>query len=832
MFFWKKETNTEPTPDEQFSVTVDSGASLVSSNDNEDGGGGGGGSGLEQPNTDEDETMLTTGRQRRQIPTLVCILVPMVVFMAGTFAAAALMPPSTHEDPEVPHTNHTNHTSFWTTPQKQKNYDNEKKLLLHDDPVAPTLLSIRDHIDGTLLNVRDNVLYRLLKHATFLWRDPYDGLAASIVKSSSPKRKAKAITIQSDNKDVGYGDSLTLTWSNNLDDENNEVLVNEEDVVALYCPAGEMDPKNFRDAATIAQVKATHTHHHHRDSDDESNTEQSNEWFIPSFPIVREESCEFILYARSTMDGAGSPKGNGQQQLLQEEEDNFNEQHHYTFVSTTGPISVTSNTSPTGIHISLTKDPSEMVMQYVTGDSGETVVEFVKKSDLTMMDRMANAEDIAEERRSRRLTLGKEASMVVSWTKIKGSSTTYVATDMCQEPASSTDAGNFVSPGYLHTVKVTGLEHDTDYVYRVGLGFGQGIKWNDKYYVFRSPPLVGSTSSSPEKPALTFVALADQGCEDSEFRHGMVARGGPQTGLTSASDVTKLISSMIDKETIHAVHQIGDLAYADGAAHVWDTYMNMIQEYASHVPVMVTVGNHEYDHTSRGDGAKDPSGVDATAGFQPDWGTGSFNSTGGECGVPISKRFAAPEGGNGVFWYSYNHSLVHTVMLSSEHNMTSGSDQYIWLEKDLAAVNRSITPWVVVEMHRPLYNKQVGVAWANLMVAEGMQNEVEDLLHTYQVDLVLSGHYHSYFRSCPGLYAHVCNNGGPTYITVGTGGAPLDSKATSMIPNQYTEHFDNENFGVGKASVFNATSMHWQFVAVGGNVTDEVWFTRGHGDHH
>jgi len=112
------------------------------------------------------------------------------------------------------------------------------------------------------------------------------------------------------------------------------------------------------------------------------------------------------------------------------------------------------------------------------------------------------------------------------------------------------------------------------------------------------------------------------------------------------------------------------------------------------------------------------------------------------------------------------------------------------------------------------------------MVSEGMQNEIEDLLHHYETDLVLSGHYHSYFRSCNGLYAYECDKGGTTYITVGTGGAPLDANTTLLIPNTHTEYFDREHFGVGRASVYNATSLHWEFVAVGGDVIDELWLTK------
>jgi len=210
--------------------------------------------------------------------------------------------------------------------------------------------------------------------------------------------------------------------------------------------------------------------------------------------------------------------------------------------------------------------------------------------------------------------------------------------------------------------------------------------------------------------------------------------------------------------------------------------------------------------------------------------------------------------------YSYDQSLVHTVVLSSEHDMASGSRQHAWLQKDLAAVNRTITPWIVVEMHRPMYREYPLLSsgsfalslsltsstlivsfrmtstdseifdktkWQAPTILEGMQEQIEDLLHSHRVDLVLSGHYHSYFRSCSGLYSYRCDNGGPTYVTVGTGGAPLDGSAqSSVMVNHYTEALDKTRFGVGRASVFNATHLHWEFVAVGGNVTDEVWLRK------
>lgn len=165
---------------------------------------------------------------------------------------------------------------------------------------------------------------------------------------------------------------------------------------------------------------------------------------------------------------------------------------------------------------------------------------------------------------------------------------------------------------------------------------------------------------------------------------------------------------------------------------------------------------------------------------------------------------------------------MHTIMLSSEHNMTAGSSQYIWFENDLRNVDRSRTPWIVVEMHRPLYNSEK--YWNQDIVGIAMRNEIEDLLRAYSVDLVLAGHYHSYLRTCDGLYRSKCNNSGPTHITIGTGGANLDDGV--LIPNQWTEHFDESHHGVGRITVANATHMYWEYVVVGGDVLDEVWVIR------
>jgi hypothetical protein len=43
---------------------------------------------------------------------------------------------------------------------------------------------------------------------------------------------------------------------------------------------------------------------------------------------------------------------------------------------------------------------------------------------------------------------------------------------------------------------------------------------------------------------------------------------------------------------------------------------------------------------------------------------------------------------NAPFWYSFDYGSVHFTVISTENDLSPGSSQYAWLEKDLAAVDR------------------------------------------------------------------------------------------------------------------------------------------------
>lgn len=63
-------------------------------------------------------------------------------------------------------------------------------------------------------------------------------------------------------------------------------------------------------------------------------------------------------------------------------------------------------------------------------------------------------------------------------------------------------------------------------------------------------------------------------------------------------------------------------------------------------------------------------------------------------------------------------------------------DQYKWLEKDLAKVDRNVTPWLVAAWHPPWYSTYK----AHYREAECMKVEMEDILYKYGVDIVFNGH--------------------------------------------------------------------------------------------
>lgn len=147
------------------------------------------------------------------------------------------------------------------------------------------------------------------------------------------------------------------------------------------------------------------------------------------------------------------------------------------------------------------------------------------------------------------------------------------------------------------------------------------------------------------------------------------------------------------------------------------------------------------------------------------------------CRVPKSGSRVAccrgEAGENAPFWYSFDYGSVHFTIVSSEHSLEPGSEQYRWLVRHLAAVDRCITPWLVVGSHRPLY--VIKPHHENRRVGKHLRKSLEDVLVKYGVDALLSGHVHSYSRTCP-VIDKTCTPfaaGGVLHVIAGSGGHKL-----------------------------------------------------------
>jgi hypothetical protein len=636
------------------------------------------------------------------------------------------------------------------------------EALSHQEKTLPTLLSVVDPETNTYIYVlmEDHPVYRRLREANIL------------EAQDSALQDYELPTLLLDKTQIQIDESITLTWTMGRDRESGNIMIQEQDIIALYCGDEDSDGDEdnsdgtFLEAATISQIRATSVKH----------GGHNNAWFIPSFPILRQDVCHFRLYSTlSSVEGSSSPSPS--QQLVH--------------IASSDDLEISlAHETPTAIHLALSDDPSKMVVQFTTGHvPGTTPVVRIVKAESTS-------------------SWGGQNKHVL----FQGKSDTYTPEDMCQSPANQTEAGKFYPPGMLHAVELKHLEPDTRYQYQVGLLLPEEasvLVWSDAS-TFTSAPTHGDTKE------FSYIVYGDQGC--------------PYLGWAQGQE---WLAAMMERENPTSIHHFGDISYAQGAAHIWDGWFQMIRPFASRIPLMIGIGNHEYDHTHGGGPGKDPSGVETSHGFMPSWGNFADDS-GGECGVTMSKRFQMPssEKSNGVFWYSYNYASVHTIVISSEHDLSSGSPQYEFFEADLKNVDRKITPWVVVESHRPLYEGEGGRHWwPSKLVGEAMRDEFEDLLKDHNVDLVLAGHYHQYHRTCDGLYKGRCDRGGPTHITIGSAGGKLDE--TFIYANPWTSKFIRGEFGYGRITVANDTHLNFEFVRHGdmddlfaGEIHDDIWIHR------
>ncbi|KAJ6420810.1 hypothetical protein OIU84_028222 [Salix udensis] len=331
---------------------------------------------------------------------------------------------------------------------------------------------------------------------------------------------------------------------------------------------------------------------------------------------------------------------------------------------------------------------------------------------------------------------------------------------------------NYTS-GIIHHARLTGLKPNTLYYYQCG---DPSIPAMSSTYYFKTMP-----ASGPKSYPSRIAIVGDLGLT-----------------YNTTSTVDHMIGNSPD-----LVLLVGDVCYANlyltngtGAdcyscsfsqtpIHEtyqprWDYWGRYMQPVTSKIPIMVVEGNHEIERQVE-------------------------NQT----FVAYSSRFAFPSresGSPSTFYYSFNAGGIHFIMLGGYIAYNKSARQYKWLEKDLAKVDREVTPWLVATWHPPWYSTYK----AHYREAECMRVAMEDLLYQYGVDIIFNGHVHAYERSNR-VYNYKLDPCGPVHITVGDGGnrekmaiahadEPGNCPDPSTTPDEYMGGFCAFNFTSGPAA--------------------------------
>ena len=336
--------------------------------------------------------------------------------------------------------------------------------------------------------------------------------------------------------------------------------------------------------------------------------------------------------------------------------------------------------------------------------------------------------------------------------------------------------------GVIHDAAMTGLAPGTEYHYRVG----DDVKgWS---------------------PVTSFTTAPDG---DGSVRIGVV---GDMDETDAARDVVAAMSTA----DLDLVLFAGDLSYAYDATRFWDEvdgdewdqWGRIYESVSSGTPTMFAVGNHENEERDGCEGC-------------------GYEAYLNRVNMPFLQS-----GSDSEFWYSFNFSLFHIVVISSEQDYSYGSAQYQWLESDLAAANsdREAHPWLLALQHRPMYSSSESGHGSEIE----LRFSLEPLLVEHGVDIVFSGHDHDYERTFPVNATQPSQTDtsayldpeAPIHLVIGTGGRILYPSSSSEP--DWSAQFDSTTHGYGVLELLDRDAVQFTFIDDDDEVVRDA-FTIGRG---
>lgn len=250
-----------------------------------------------------------------------------------------------------------------------------------------------------------------------------------------------------------------------------------------------------------------------------------------------------------------------------------------------------------------------------------------------------------------------------------------------------------------HQVEVTGLNASTRYYYSIG-NSASVLVGGDANHYFESSPVRGVAS------ATRVWVIGDAG-----------------TANANQAAVYNAYRNFTGSTYTNLWLMLGDNAYNSGTDSEYQAAVfNMYPEILRQTPVWATLGNH--------DGAS----ADSSSQSGPYYNIFTFPRNGEVGGVPSGTEA----------YYSFDYGNIHFIVLDSyETSRSTSGAMMAWLQTDLQTVT---SDWIVAFWHHPPYTKGSHNSDTESNLIDMRQNFLP-VLESYGIDLVLTGHSHSYERS-------------------------------------------------------------------------------------
>ncbi len=294
------------------------------------------------------------------------------------------------------------------------------------------------------------------------------------------------------------------------------------------------------------------------------------------------------------------------------------------------------------------------------------------------------------------LQRGSPSQITVRWrTDVATNSRVRYGTDPLNLSQSS-DVTTLVTD---HIVSLVGLAQETKYYYSVGTTTGALAGGDASHFFVTSPP------PGAIRPTRIW-AIGDAG-----------------TGTLGQTAVRDAFDAFNGATAVNFWLMMGDNAYPNGLdpeyqAGVFDVYPALLRRSV----LWPTLGNH--------DTAQSTVNNDS----YPYFSIFTF-PTAGECG-------GAPSGSK--HYYSFDYGNIHVICLDSmTSDRSSNGAMATWLRSDLASTTAT---WLIAFWHHPPYTKGSHDSDTEAVLIE-MRQIFNPILEAGGVDLILTGHSHSYERS-------------------------------------------------------------------------------------